>query len=214
MSLYGLIVGSAMVVGIEYFSRHQKIISKDKETFFLIGLLISAIIGARAYHVIDSWSYYSQNLWLIPQTWRGGLGIFGGIIGGLVFAIAFCLVNKVNLYALANLITPILPLCQSIGRWGNFANHEVYSLSGQPVWLYESVLDLCLFFLIHFTQRRLSPTGTYLVGYGLIRIFTETFRYDTWTINTIKVGQIIGGIFIILGVILICYGLPRRTKKA
>ena len=203
MHLYGLIIGIAIVIGIDYFSKHQPLLSKFKETFFIVGLLISAIIGARAYHVIDQWSYYSHNLWMIPQTWNGGLGIFGALIGGFLFVVLF--INYKTYITLLDSITPILPLCQAIGRFGNFINHE------NPIWWPEAILDLILFFFI----RRFSnnPTAKYLIGYGLIRFLTEFWRTDTWVINNLKIGQLISIVFIFVGVLLIYHGRLKISQN-
>jgi phosphatidylglycerol:prolipoprotein diacylglycerol transferase len=194
MHFYGLIIGISLAIGINYFLNSPKIIPKNKQNLFIIGTLIFSIIGARLYHVIDFWSYYSQNLLQIPQTWSGGLGIFGGLLGGLIFIFLFCQFNKLNFLSVLNLIAPILPLCQYIGRLGNFINQEI------SIWWLESLLCLVLFFIIK--RFPSNPTAKYLLGYGLIRLTTEFFRTDTWTINTTKIGQIISIVFIILGLIL------------
>jgi phosphatidylglycerol:prolipoprotein diacylglycerol transferase len=195
MHLYGLIIGIAIVIGISFFSSRNSVIPKKQENFFIIGLIIFAIIGARTYHVIDQWSFYSQNLILIPQTWRGGLGIFGGIFGALIFIVLFSEFFKLKVLKIVDTIIPILPLCQTIGRFGNFVNHE------NPVWWLESLLDFFLFlFILKFPK---NPTAKYLIGYGAIRIFTEFWRTDTWVINNLKIGQLIGIIFIFTGTILL-----------
>jgi phosphatidylglycerol:prolipoprotein diacylglycerol transferase len=195
MHLYGLIIGIAIVIGIDYFTRHNHLIPKPKETFFILGLIVSAIIGARIYHVIDQWSFYSQNLWSIPQTWNGGLGIFGAIIGAILFITIFSKANKINIIKLIDIISPIMPLCQAVGRFGNFVNGE------NPIWWPEALLDLFLFLFIFKYPK--NPTAKYLIGYGLIRFITEFWRTDTWVVNSIKIGQIISIIFIALGVTLI-----------
>jgi phosphatidylglycerol---prolipoprotein diacylglyceryl transferase len=195
MYLYGLVIGISIALGIEYCIRRNRVIPKPNETLFIVGFLISALIGARLYHVLDKWSYYSQNPILIPQTWNGGLGIFGGIIGALTFILIFCLYYKIDLLKVVNLITPILPLCQAIGRLGNWFNHE------NPTWWIEAIPDLILFFLIYKYPK--NPTAKYLIGYGIIRFVSEYFRTDTWVINSIKIGQLIGLVFVILGVNLI-----------
>jgi phosphatidylglycerol---prolipoprotein diacylglyceryl transferase len=194
MHLYGLIIGISLIVGIEYFAKHQKIIPSSRFNFFILGSIISAIIGARAYHVADQWPFYSQHLSLIPQTWNGGLGIFGGIIGALIFIYLFCKISHYPFFSLLNSITPILPLCQTIGRFGNFVNHEI------PTWWLEASLNLILFFLL---KKSKNPTAYYLIGYGLIRFFVEFLRNDTWTINHLKIAQLISILFIVLGVTLI-----------
>lgn len=194
MHLYGFIIGISLIIGIEYFSRHQKIISTSRQSFFIIGLIVSAILGARIYHVADNWTFYSQNLILIPQTWNGGLGIYGGIFGAVIFIYLFSLIYHFPFLIILDSIAPIMPLCQSIGRLGNFVNHEI------PIWWLESGLNLCLFF---FLRKSNKPTAHYLIGYGLIRFITEFFRDDTWTVNQFKIAQIISIIFIITGLTLI-----------
>ncbi len=193
MHLYGLIIGISLVVGIEYFSRHQKAIPANKINIFIFGLLISMLFGARTYHVIDSWSYYSQHLLQIFATWNGGLGIYGALIAATIYILIYSLVTKISILSILDSITPILPLCQSIGRLGNFINQEI------PSWWFEASLNLFLFFLIRKSKK---PTAFYLIGYGIIRFFMEFFRNDTWQVSHIKIAQIISLIFITTGIIL------------
>ena len=205
MHLYGLILGIAIVIGLNYFEKRQTVIPKKNLLFFEIGLLISSLIGARTYHVIDQWQFYSHNLWLIPQTWNGGIGIFGGIIGAFVFIYFYSRVLKFKIIKLLNYVSPILPLCQFIGRFGNFVNHE------NPIWWPEAIGDLLIFLFIQKFPH--NPTTKYLVGYGIIRFITEFWRSDTWVLNQIKVGQIISIIFIILGLILIHRDQRQISQK-
>lgn len=199
MHLYGLIIGIAIAIGIYYFEKHQTIIPKSKLLFFEVGLLISAIIGARVYHVVDEWSYYSHNLSQIPATWNGGLGIFGALFGALIFIALF--INRKSYIIILDTITPILPLSQAIGRLGNWANQE------NRMWWPEAIGDLILFIIIN--RHPSSPTAKYLIGYGIIRFITEFWRTETWSINDFKIGQLISVIFIIFGLLLI---YRDRTK--
>lgn len=210
MSLYGFIIGIAFVIGIEYFSKKNKIIPKNKETIFVILIFVSAIIGARVYSVLSDWAYYSQNLFQIFNTRAGGLGIFGGLITSLFFIFIFSKIHKLHFLNILNTIAPIIPLCQSIGRWGNYFNHEIYSLSGQPVWLYESILDFLLFLILN--RMKTNQTAYYLIGYGVIRFITEFLRNDTFTVYNVKIGQIISLFFIITGIVLITKTRKRIIK--
>lgn len=202
MNLYGLIIGISLIIGINFFSKHCQFLSTKQQNVFLIGLLLSMFIGARAYHVIDQWSFYSQNLWLIPQSWRGGLGIYGALISGTIFTYLYSKFNKISFLKILDSITPILPLCQAIGRFGNFINHEI------PSWWLEASLNLFLFFLL---KKSKTPTAHYLIGYGLIRFFLEFFRDDTWQINHLKIAQLISFVFIIIGIVLVI-GQCKSTK--
>jgi phosphatidylglycerol:prolipoprotein diacylglycerol transferase len=208
MHLYGLIIGIAIVIGLNYFEKHNQQIPKSELTFFEIGVVIFAIVGARLYHVADQWQFYSKNPTLILQTWNGGMGIFGGIVASLIFILLYSKLKKKSVLAIIDQVTPILPLCQAIGRLGNYVNGEI------PTWWVEAIGNLILFFIIKFWP--LNPTGKYLIGYGLIRFATEFWRTDTWQTGSVKVGQVISIIFVLAGVLLICYEkyrLPINHSK-
>ena len=49
--------------------------------------IIGGIIGARLVHVIDQWGdLYQDNPYQVIAIWRGGIGVWGGILGGFVAA--------------------------------------------------------------------------------------------------------------------------------
>src|SRR4030042_5851865 len=116
-------------------------------------VMIPALLGARLYHVIDFWTYYSRFPGKAGGVWEGGMGIWGGIIGGLVGLWIYSLIvgdrglNKKfsifnfqfskrisNFLALADLAVVGLPLGQAIGRIGNFFNQELYGLPSNFPW--------------------------------------------------------------------------------
>jgi phosphatidylglycerol:prolipoprotein diacylglycerol transferase len=89
MSIYGLILGICFTIGITFFERRNKIIPKNKKNIFIIFLFILGIIGARAYSIIQNWSYFSQNPIQTLNFRGGGLGIIGTIIFGIIFIFIF-----------------------------------------------------------------------------------------------------------------------------
>lgn len=211
MSLYGLILGICFVIGIEYFYKHNQIIPKKQADFFIFSTLISGLIGARIYGIIADWSYFSPNPIQILNLRGGGLGIFGGLIGAITFILIFCLKNKINILPVFNSLAPIIPLCQSIGRWGNFFNHEIYSATGQPVWFYESIFMLLVFFILQ--KTKIHQTGIYLISYGIIRFFLEFIRTDTIQVFILSLAQILSFLFIIFGSIIIKYENSRHQPR-
>lgn len=84
-----------------------------------------AIIGARLYYVLFRLEYYT-NFWDIFKIWEGGLGFYGGLIGGAIAVMLYCLIHKKNFLALIDIIAPAMICAQALGRWGNFFNQEAY----------------------------------------------------------------------------------------
>ena len=203
MSIYGLILGICFIIGITFFQKHNQIISKNKENIFLFGLLFFALIGARIYSVINYWNYFSANPIQILNFRGGGLGIIGALIFGIIFIFIFSKINKTSFLKITNTLVPIIPLCQSLGRFGNFFNHEIYGINNQPVWLYESILMFILFFV--FKKIKIHQTGIYLIYYGSIRFFLEFIRLDTISVYFLSLGQILSLLFIVIGLIIIKY---------
>jgi len=204
MHLYGLIIGIAVVISLNYFEKNNQSIPKQKLNIFVFGLLISLLIGARAYHVIDTWSYYSQNIGQIINIPNGGLGIYGALIAGFLYVYIFSLCYQLSVLSLLDSITPILPLAQAIGRFGNYVNDEI------SIWWLESLLCFILYFIMKTKAlKRYRATALYLIGYGIIRLITEYFRTDTWIISNFKIANLISFIFVIVGIYLLKYPVRK-----
>ncbi len=216
--LYGLLIG----IGIWAASEVSRWIAKKKKVD--LGLVeqgfwwavIPGLIGARLYHVIDLWDevYWANPLQMI-KVWEGGLGIWGAIFGGIVGIFVYAKLKKIDLLEILDIGVIGVPLAQAIGRWGNFFNGELYGKNGEPLFLYESVLDFLLFIvLVKIVIRNKSlkkgvVLGVYLVGYGVIRLFLEMFRPAeiVWVMGGIPVAQIISVIAIVSG----CFIVLKRS---
>jgi len=203
MHIYGLILGICFVIGITFFQKNNKFIPKNKENFFIAFLLIFSLIGARTYSIIQNWNYFSQNPIQIFNLPSGGLGIYGALIFGILFIFIFSKRNKISFLKITNILVPIIPLCQSLGRFGNFFNHEIYGINNQPVWLYESILLFILFIIFQKIKR--LQTAIYLIYYGFIRFFLEFIRIDTIPVYFLSFAQILSLSFILIGLIIMTY---------
>lgn len=130
--LYGLMIGLGVLVGAWVASK------KDKKIWdCLVWVIGGGIIGARLYHVVDWWSYYSEHLSQIPAVWRGGMGIYGGILGGILGLWIYTRRREepnLRLLKLLDAGAVGLPLGQAIGRLGNFFNQELYGLPTNLPW--------------------------------------------------------------------------------
>ena len=131
---YGIIIASAVMLGAVVGTLEARRRREDPEQGWsmLLLVIITAVIGARVYHVIHEWDFYSQNLERIPQIWTGGIGIPGAVMGGAVGIWWFTRGAKLNTARWLDIFAPALLLGQAVGRLGNFVNQELY---GPPVQL-------------------------------------------------------------------------------
>jgi phosphatidylglycerol---prolipoprotein diacylglyceryl transferase len=87
---------------------------------------IAALIGGRLYHVIDQWQLYKDDWSKIVLPPYTGLGVYGGIITGVIAVVVITRLWKQSFWRWVDVIAPGLFVMQAIGRWGNFFNQELY----------------------------------------------------------------------------------------
>src|SRR3954471_21853168 len=99
------------------------------ETLLGTGMIVigvAALIGGRLYHVIDQWQLYKDDLLKIVLPPYSGLGVYGGMVTGLI-AFAFLVRRwRLDLWTWADIMAPGIFAMQGIARWGNFFNQELY----------------------------------------------------------------------------------------
>ena len=227
---YGILIAAAFMLGIIISSKRASKfgIKSDAVLDLALFLMPISIIGARAYYVIFSWDQYAGDIKSILAIRSGGLAIHGGIIAGVITAVVFCKVRKIDLLDLLDLIFPEVALGQAIGRWGNFFNSEAHGgptdlpwaieVNGEmvhPTFLYESIWCLLLFmFLIWMSDRR-KFRGEIVCLYGMLysveRFLVEGLRTDSLMIGQLRQAQVISAV--IFAAALVCYiYLSRRSK--
>lgn len=129
---YGIIIASAVFIAGLLGTRVARWLNEDPDDGWqmLLLVMILGVVGARLYHVVHLWDYYSANPADIVMIWNGGLGIPGGVVGG---ALGIWLSTRgPNQSALRwmDIFAPSLLLGQVIGRLGNYVNQELY---GPPI---------------------------------------------------------------------------------
>jgi phosphatidylglycerol:prolipoprotein diacylglycerol transferase len=125
---YGLAYVAAIAGGTWLAAREARRRGERTDVIFdgLIFIAIAALIGGRLYHVIDQWSYYSSHLAQIVLPPYSGLGVFGGLFTGLLATLWYARQHHLDFWRWADILAPAILLAQVIGRWGNFANQELY----------------------------------------------------------------------------------------
>ena len=147
---YGLLISISVVIGLFISKKLAKSrnINPQYISDILPSLIISSIVGARAYYVIFEWRQYSGNNFFtsfdlfnnviqIPSflaIWQGGIAIHGGLIGGFLCILFFCKSKNIHLKTFIDILIPSIILGQSIGRWGNFFNNEAFGIPTDLPW--------------------------------------------------------------------------------
>lgn len=209
LTAYGLMIALGVIAGTSLASRRlvrQGAGSADDMSAIAVWAVVGGIVGARLYHVITAWSSFSDDLGRIPLIWKGGLGIPGGLLGGVVGAVIAARRRHVDVAQLLTAAAPGVPLAQSIGRWGNWWNQELFGRASDlpwaleisddklpvgfepgttfhPTFLYESMWNLLLCVALIQVGRRfaLRPGrlfAVYLAGYFAGRFWIEGLRID------------------------------------
>ncbi len=219
------IICAAVVAGILFKHRN---LPADWILDLLLCVLPLGIIGARTFFCLTDPSTSIAD-WFTKFR-DGGLSIIGGVIGGTLGVVLFCLIHKLNFLRVADCVVPGVILAQAIGRWGNFANQEVYgpeitnpSLQWFPMgvfiddmqewhyafFFYESMLNLLIFiglFLLmwKFTKKPhgLALSG-YLFGYGVVRSIMEPLRDSQFILgSSLPISQVFALCMAIGGAVL------------
>lgn len=125
---YGLIIGIGVLIGVLMAVHLAKKEKMDPDIIwdFAIYAVIFSVIGARLYYVAFSWDDYKDNLLSILNTRKGGMAIYGGVIGAFITLFVYSRIKKCSPYQIGDCGVFGLVVGQIIGRWGNFFNREVF----------------------------------------------------------------------------------------
>ncbi len=209
--MYGLMIALGVLAAVWIARRRYASYGGDPEDITTIALVAvpAGLIGARLYHVITDFSdKYSDGRWWPDafMIWKGGLGIPGGVLLGVVAGVLTCRYLKIDWRIAADAAAPAIPTAQAIGRLGNWFNQELYgrptslpwgleidpefrpaneltSTTFHPTFLYELLWNLSLAgFIVWASGRVVLKRGrwlaVYVVGYGLGRLWVEALRDD------------------------------------
>lgn len=128
IAYYGIIIGTAILLGFWIAAREAKRPGQNPENYLDMGIIgvIAGIVGARLYYVIFSWDMYKDNLLDIFNLREGGLAIYGGVIAAVISVLVLAKVKHLSAPQIFDTIAMALLNGQMLGRWGNFFNREAF----------------------------------------------------------------------------------------
>lgn len=188
---YPLFIGMAWGIGYR-ISRGEAIknnISSSLFHKFVIGIFLSAWLGAKIFFIIFSSPISREKLLVEVNFWMGGGFVFyGGLLGALIFAFIFFKQTKKFSTKMRDSFLLALCIGHGVGRIGCFLTgccygertllYKNFHLYRHPVQLYEAI---CLFILYFILKNRVKNQvlAIYLISYGIIRFLLEFLRGDT-----------------------------------
>ncbi len=219
---YGIGLAITFWFGYRYLARRLR--SRGYPDDWLGGVflwvIVMAVIGARALHVLANLGYYTAQPGQVLAIWHGGLSSFGGILfalpTGLVLARRRC--PQLSIGALTDLVTPVLMAAWAMGRLlgpqlmvagGGHPTHQWFGMyyAGQagkrlPVPIFQAAEDFTIFVLLIGLERRLartpdgrprrgSPAGA-IVGTGMVLWGVERyFDEHLWLARNGHLGSVL-----------------------
>jgi len=133
---------------------------------------------------------------------------------------------------IADFVALGLPLAHAVGRWSNYFSYNFlgaptklpwgieipfnarpvgYKLytTYHPLFLYESLLNLilfvflCLVFIKFKARKSGSVALLYLIGFSLIRLFTEPLLLNSWKVGVFPVASVVSFVILTLSTIVL-----------
>lgn len=232
-SLVAMIAGAA--IGIRVGRTH---FTSDQGWTVAMGGIAGGLLGARIFHVIDSWPQYAADLAQILAVWNGGSSIVGGIAGGAIGAALTARRIGVALGHVLDAGTIGLGAGMAIGRIGDVISGEHHATAcaglpwcvrytdpntlGQatpvhPAVVYEMIWDLLavgVILLLRPRARTLGLEGRLLfvfIGiYGVGRLLLSATRADPVVFVGLQAAQLASLAFIAIGLIALLTREPVR----
>ena len=246
---YGILIAFALVLSVILAVKQAKSLNFPEGLVYdtILMIIPCAIIGARLYFVACNLDYYTKHPTAIFDLRSGGLAIYGGVILVFIGGLIMCYIRKIPFRELADYCVVYLPLGQAIGRWGNFFNQECFgtnttlpwgmtsstiesylrsscptlvsTMPVHPTFLYESLADLAIFFILLYIRKHskipFETSCAYFALYGTARFFIEGLRTDSLYIGntSIRTSQLLSLIFVVLALAYIAYARTQKFEK-
>ena len=218
---YGALIAIGFLLAVIYCFRRTQRFGIDRDRLFDVALVCTlvAFLGARLYYVLFSPSRdeYLADPISILYIWKGGLAIYGGLIGAFLSGLFMCHVRKVNTLAAFDLASLGFLIGQCVGRWGNFFNQEAYgcnttlpwgmtgdviqagthasssydlTLPVHPTFLYESLWCLIGFILLHIVSVKAYSFKGKIFSLYLIWYGAGRFFIESLRTDSLMIGSL------------------------
>ena len=233
MYVVGYVVGYRLALG--RIHRDATALSREGLDSLVWYLVIGMLIGARlTYVLIYGAGEYRAHPAEIVAIWRGGLSFHGAVIGMACACALFAQRHELPPLDVTDTVALCGTPGLFFGRIGNFINGELYGRPSNLPWamifpsdplhvprhpsqLYEALAEGIFLALLLWTLDRREPqrrrggegllTGTFLVGYAVLRFLLEFTREPDAQLGLVlgpfSMGQLLSVVMLLAGAALL-----------
>lgn len=159
-----MLVAVLSAVGLGVWRARRLGLDADLILTLAFWTFVPGIIGARLFYVIEYWptdfrpafdAGFLPGIAATINVAKGGLVVFGSLVGAMIGLVAFVYVRKLPLLAVCDLVTPSMALGQALGRIGCLMNGCCFGGACDAPWAiafppgsppYETQIDTGKFF--------------------------------------------------------------------
>jgi prolipoprotein diacylglyceryl transferase len=201
------------------------------------------LIGARIYSVLTDFHRYfgpGRDWTDVLRVWDGGMGVAAAVAAGAVAAWAYCRRTGVEIAPVALAAAPALAVAQAISVWGNWFSQELYgppsglpwavaiapqhraagfqaAATFQPLFLYESLLDLLVAIAVAIAIRRYALSGdrafaVYAALWTAVGVVIQRLRVD-YSPRLLGLRTNMLAMFVILVAACAYLAVTRRSRR-
>ena len=125
---YGVIIALGLFLAVAYALKRRKEFGLLENDILdgVLWIVPVSILCARVYYCAFRWDEFAADPISVLYIWKGGIAIYGAVIGAALCVIIHCLFKKVSLPAVLDIVALSFLIGQFIGRWGNFFNREAF----------------------------------------------------------------------------------------
>ncbi len=196
-------------------------------------LALGVLVGGRALVVFNNeWEFYRGHVELIPAIWVGGFASHGLIFGGAAGVAIFCLVYKVPVRPLLDVLAISACIILGFGRVGNFIDGQIFgslthmpwgvefpNVEGfrHPVVLYDGLKNFMLVPVLLWMRSCGVPAGRvavlFMILYAGLRIPIDFLREYPTTRWGLPNGQTLNILMVVFGLIALAVNVYRSTRE-
>ena len=239
---YSMAIMLAIVVATWFVAREFRRKGIDGTEYGNVALIaiVSGILGARLFHILDRPGEYLSDPISILDFQSGGLAIYGAVVGGFIGVSIACRIYRLPLLKVIDAVAPGLVLAQGIGRigcivngdaWGartdspfafvytnpdSFIPNRLLNVPTHPYPIYDMALNFAIFGLLMWLRKKPLPNGAlfaiFVAVYAFGRFFISWVREERVWFWGLQEAQVISLVAVVLATGALVW-IYRRTAQ-